>query len=74
MPSGSFRQVDVRCPYYIGDDGRHVITCEGILPHSKLQVRLRTREVYEETMLVYCSMAWEECPIAKLLNAKWEEK
>ena len=29
MASGSFRQVDVQCPFFMSDDGRQCIVCEG---------------------------------------------
>ncbi len=36
MPSGSFRQVEVMCPFYKYDDGMRRITCEGIIDNSSL--------------------------------------
>ena len=36
MPSGSFKQADVQCPFYKFDDGKRRITCEGIIEDSSL--------------------------------------
>ena len=32
MASGSYRQVYVVCPYYVTDNGRDRIVCEGLTP------------------------------------------
>ena len=36
MPSGSYKQADVQCPFYRYDDGRRRITCEGIVDGCSL--------------------------------------
>ena len=36
MPSGSYKQIEVQCPFYKYDDGKRRITCEGIIEDSSL--------------------------------------
>ena len=76
MPSGSFRQADVQCPFYQYDDGRRRITCEGIVDGSSIAFISRTRELYETQMVVFCCEHYRKCEIYRMLMENkyaWEE-
>lgn len=47
MPSGSYKQADVRCPFYKFDDGKHRITCEGLIDDSSLALIYHKKMDYE---------------------------
>ena len=46
MASGSYRQVDVGCPFYKFDDGQRKITCEGIVEGSSVVLTYLRKEDY----------------------------
>lgn len=48
MP-GSYKQVNVKCPYYRSDNGRDRIICEGLLPVTKTT---SARGISRKTMMV----------------------
>lgn len=73
MPSGSYRQVDVRCPFYASDNGKTSIACEGILPRTTLITRFRRPKKYINHIETACSGDYESCTIYKILMQKYEE-
>lgn len=73
MPSGSFRQVDVLCPFYKYDDGRRRIICEGIIDNSCLALIYHGRTDYEKQMEVFCCKHYHRCEIYNMLMKKWED-
>lgn len=72
-PSGSFKQVDVRCPFYKYDDGRRRITCEGIVDKSSIAMIYITRTDFDIQLLSYCCKHYEKCEIYRVLMDKYEE-
>lgn len=74
MASGSYRQVDVRCPFYKSDDGRGRITCEGLIDQSSLTLSYRQRGDYEIQIGVFCSGCYDRCEVYRMLmENKYEE-
>lgn len=74
MPSGSFRQVDVQCPFYTDDDGKRRITCEGIVDKSSIQWIFRTNGGYDQQIEQFCSKDYVKCPLYQVLWDKYEEE
>lgn len=74
MPSGSFKQVDVRCPFYKCDDGKRKITCEGIIDDSSLTLVFHGREDYEKQINVFCCKHYPKCEVYRLLMEKYKEE
>lgn len=73
MPGGSWKQVDVKCPFYISDDGRRAITCEGIVKKSNLKLQHSTRSGFDKQMEVFCCARYECCEIYRMLMEKYED-
>ncbi len=67
MPSGSFRQADVQCPFYQYDDGRRRITCEGIIDKGTLTLNFRTIKDYETQIDNFCCVYYKKCEIYRML-------
>ena len=73
MSEGSYRKVNVVCPFYRRDEGRK-LTCEGLLNGTILSSTFRK----EAKMVAHmdkdcCSMDYEKlCPIAAALMKKYE--
>lgn len=73
MSSGSFRQVDVRCPFYRNDDGRRRITCEGLIDGSSLTLIYARRNDYEIQIRTFCCERYVNCEVYRMLIEKYEE-
>ena len=73
MSSGSYRQADVRCPFYKYDDGRRRITCEGLVDQSSLALIYHQRALYDTQMTVFCCEHYEKCEVYRMLMEKYED-
>lgn len=73
MPSGSYKQVFVRCPFYKWDDGKKRITCEGLTDDSSLALIYHRKCEYEQQMSVFCCEHYTKCEVFRLLSRKYEE-
>lgn len=74
MPSGSYRQAYVQCPFYKFDDGKRRITCEGIIDDSSLALIYHNRRDYETQIDVFCCMHYEKCEVYRLLIDKYDKE
>lgn len=74
MPSGSFKQADVLCPFYKYDDGKQRITCEGLVDDSSLALIYHRKNDYEMQIDVFCCEHYKCCEVYRMLmEAKYEE-
>lgn len=73
MPSGSFVQADVLCPFYKYDDGRRRITCEGTVDDSSIALIYHHRADYERRLAMYCCGEYGDCAVCQMLMRKYEE-
>lgn len=73
MPSGSYKQVFVRCPFYKWDDGKKRITCEGIVEASSIALIYHCKADYECQLMTFCCEHYEKCEIYRLLDEKYKE-
>lgn len=73
MPSGSYKQVFVQCPFYKWDDGKKRITCEGLTDDSSLALIYHRKADYEQRMDEFCCENFSMCEIYRLLSEKYNE-
>lgn len=73
MPSGSYKQADVQCPFYQFDDGRRWITCEGLIENSSLALIYHRKADYETQINVFCCEHYKKCEVYSILIAKYED-
>lgn len=72
-----FDDVNVRCPFYIGSTNT-VIICEGVADGSVLENKFRDmsgkpmKDKRDAHKHKYCDCLWEQCPIYKALEEKYE--
>lgn len=60
-----------QCPFYEKESRRTVI-CEGVVERNRLHMKFATEGTCAKYRMDYCySMCWENCPVAKMLNAKY---
>lgn len=74
MASGSFKQVDVQCPFYKYDDGRRRITCEGLIDKSSIALIYLTRRDYDTQLITFCCEHYEKCEVYRMLMEKYNEE
>jgi hypothetical protein len=74
MPSGSYWQSYVRCPFYKYDDGKKRITCEGIIDASSLALIFSNKADYEIQIMEFCCGNHEMCQVYRLLMDKYDEE
>lgn len=66
-------QVYVECPFYLTDNGKNRIICEGLLPGSQLQSYFRKRKDYRLQAEIFCCGSYKTCEIYDALSKKYEE-
>lgn len=74
MPSGSYMQVFVRCPFYQSDDGKKSITCEGLIDDSYLVLLYRSKEDYRQQIELFCCEHYQRCEVYRMLMEKYQEE
>lgn len=74
MPSGSYKQVNVQCPFYKFDDGKRRITCEGLVEDSSVALIYRKKRDFTAQVDVFCCKHYERCEIYQALMKKYEEE
>ena len=75
MPSGSFKQVFVQCPFYKFDDGKQRITCEGLVDDSSLALIYHQRKDFDTQIDVFCCEHYKKCEVYRMLmQAKYDEE
>lgn len=75
MPSGSYRQVDVKCPFYKYDDGKRHIVCEGAFDcEDSLTSAFRHKDKYDMQMDKHCCYDYEQCGIYQMLAKKYDDE
>lgn len=73
LPSGSYKQAYVKCPFYKFDDGKRRITCEGIIDDSSLALIYHNKHDYDMQIGMYCCDKYKRCEIYNLLKGKYDE-
>lgn len=73
MASGSFKQVDVQCPFYIVDDGKSFVSCEGPGRARKITQVFRNRKDFEEHLQEKCNQINPECRLYDWIMEKYKE-
>lgn len=73
MPSGSYKQSVVKCPFYISDITQPPnLFCEGIEKDNTIALRFRKNENKNHYMDTFCIADYSRCKIFKLVNEKYE--
>lgn len=74
MPSGSYFQANVLCPFYKHDDGKNRITCEGLIDESSLALFYKYERDYKTQITVFCCGRYQNCEVYRLLMEKYEHE
>ena len=63
----------VRCPYYKAEQQRQ-LRCEGLSEGNRLHLCFTGGRGLWEYKQRHCRSRWQSCPIARMLDEKYEEK
>ena len=66
MASGSYEQVDVRCPFY-KDDGIQRIVCEGLVNNSSIILTYQNKVDCKLQKKVFCCNNYMKCEVYRML-------
>lgn len=72
MASGSYWQAYVLCPFYLYDDGKRCIHCEGITDGSTVRLSFRSRTDYEKYIRHNCCRHYQACQIYRAVESTYE--
>ena len=61
----------VICPYY-KDESQQVLYCESPVDDSKLHLAFATKSTMRTHRKNMCEGNYKNCPIAQMLNRKWD--
>ena len=75
MPTGSYLQREIGCPFYRKDEGKRRIYCEGIVPDSTVSLNYMRPEDFQAQMRIFCCDRYICCEIYRMLmdNKYWED-
>lgn len=74
MSSGSFKQVNVQCPFFKFDDGKkRQIACEGICEGCITILSFKLKSEWEKQIDVFCSEHYRKCEVYRMLMDKYQE-
>ena len=68
----SFNQIYVRCPFFVNDDGKSKIVCDGIVDKSRVSLEYQRKADYEAQMKTFCCDRYINCEIYRILIEKEE--
>ena len=75
MATGSWRQADVRCPFYREDSKRRRISCEGLVEDSRISMTFGRRGDFDIQMNTFCCDRYHYCELFRMLmENKYEEE
>lgn len=74
MPSGSYKQIKVKCPFYKYDDGKQRIICEGIVEDSSLALIYHRKDDYAMQIDTFCCEHYTKCEVYRMLIDKYDEE
>ena len=60
----------VQCPYYITDDGKRSITCEGFVPGSSVIQRYKRFADQKQQMKIFCCRYFRKCELYRMISAE----
>lgn len=71
----SYLSRDIRCPFYMGDDGSRRIRCEWLYPGAKIQQIFAKREDFSLHTAVFCCDRYRNCEIyTAVMAAKYPDQ
>lgn len=67
----SWKAADARCPFYLGDDSKREVRCEGFTEGMTVQLRFRKMVQQQEFMGLHCCGRYSMCELYKATMKKY---
>ena len=71
--NGTYLKSFVRCPFFLRDDGKRRIVCEGIMDDSSICLTFRYDNLFKRQVETFCCKYYERCEIYRMLVEKYED-
>ena len=68
----SWNQARVGCPFYLDDDGKTRIVCEGLVKCSRIALEYSRQKDFDIQMKTFCWDRYTNCEIYRVLIEKVE--
>lgn len=65
---------NVRCPFWLGLNGKRALRCEGAVEGCETQMLFRREEGRKAQMKAYCQGEYARCPVCQAIMAKYQEE
>lgn len=73
MATKGWNQFYVLCPFFLQDDGKFEIRCEGIHDGCDVCLKFRTKQEFKIQLDTYCKNHYKKCEIYRTVMEKYEE-
>lgn len=70
---GTWHDVDIGCPFYLRDDGKTTIFCEGICYGCTTKLSFRKKDDYLIHLRTFCMMHYERCEVFRVAMEKYKD-
>ena len=74
MPSGSYLQVDITCPFYVSDNGKNTLICEGVIPGVNDHCVFERKSDFLLQVRTFCCGRNEYCERYRAIREKYDEE
>lgn len=68
MSGVSYLQAYVRCPYYLRDDGKTKLHCEGFVDDSKIELVFPNKQARRQYINDHCCGDFAQCMVCKAIS------
>ena len=74
MPSGTYIQTLIKCPFYITDSNKPPnLMCEGIANGKGIVIRFQNKDKKDSYIHSYCIEGYEKCLLYKIVYDKYKQ-
>ena len=73
MATKSWNQFYVLCPFFLYDDGKREICCEGVHDACNVCLRFKDRQDYRIQIDTFCKDHYQNCEIYRAAMEKYAE-
>lgn len=73
MATKTWNKWYVRCPFFLNDNGKNMISCEGLCAHGKINLTFASKADYEIQLDTFCKDHFERCEIHRAVMMQYED-
>lgn len=73
MATKSWNQFYVLCPFFLNDDGRGKIVCEGICDSCKVNLTFENKSDFQIQLETFCKEHYKRCEVYRAAMEKYND-